>query len=307
MPVSSQGSCSSSVERAREQEQVIAGMYTGCHHTQLLPPNIHAGAVGEARAGRSPPPRPARQNGRSTPPANEDFLTFMLKSFGDPERLTRLQATFKKRDVDMGRFWNAWIICIQQTRALEVFNEKILMKCLKNVLFAWHRCARRGAIARIDFEIESLCLDRDINDSCEALAESSHGAPLSPREATTHELRMQSLLAALKKARVAERETAMRARKQEIENEGIVMELRGKMSELKTQLKQTEDKLRQTTHELTSQTDTIGSLCTMYLYKQEEVLVSPNPLCPPCLYIDCTKHVHTPKATHASRALCACE
>ena len=280
MPASN-GSSTSSVERARELEQALA-MATMHNGDELHQSELADKWSPQSQTSRSPP-RPARQGGRA-PPANEDFLSFMLKSFGDPERLTRLQATFKKAgSVDIGRFWNAWVLHITDQRALEVFNEKILMKCLKKVLMVWHRCANRSAIARIDFEIESLCLDSQINDSCDALAAgaSSGGAPLSPREATTHELRMQSLLAALRQARVAERETAIRATQREIENEELIVNLRGQISEFKTQLKQTEDRLRQTTHELKSQTDTIGSLCTMYLYKQEEVFLrlskSPSP------------------------------
>ena len=149
---------------------------------------------------------------------------------------------------------------MRQCKALESFNEKIIMRCAKQILLSWHNCARRDAIARIDFEIDSMLLQGNSTDTT-----------MSPREATTHELRMQSLLEVLRKSRVAEREISMRVTEQERVHDAFVVNLREEISQLKAKLKQTKDKLVLTTEELKSQNDTIESLCTMYLYKEEQL------------------------------------
>ena len=208
------------------------------------------------------PPQPPRPPRRARVLHNEDFLSYMLSSFGDPERLARLQMTFQRSgSVNFRLFFATWYTSTQRTRALEALNEKIIMRCAKEVLVTWHQCARRAAIERIDVEIDNLGI-------VDLSLELSLG---SPREASTHALRMQAVLTALRHARAAEREAALRASDQEMAHEEVVLDLRKQLSEMSALLKQTEDKLMRATQEIKSQNDTIGSLCTMYLYKQEEL------------------------------------
>ena len=232
-----------------------------------------------ASAEPAPANRPRQPRVRA--PANQDFLSFMLQSFAhDPARLVRLQKTFQHAGQVDGRvFLRAWSVQTQQVRTLEMFNEKMIIKCALKVLLTWHRCSRRAAIQRIDFEIDSLCLSRgDLNSSgTSSAAGASGGTPLSPRQASTHELRMQSLLAALRQARVAERDAAVRASEQQAVHGELVTALQGELSELKTKSRRTQEKLENATQETKSQNETIGSLCTMYLYKQQEVYASLTP------------------------------
>ena len=117
------------------------------------------------------------------------------------------------------------------------------MRCAKEVLVTWHQCARRAAIERIDVEIDNLGI-------VDLSLELSLG---SPREASTHALRMQAVLTALRHARAAEREAALRASDQEMAHEEVVLDLRKQLSEMSALLKQTEDKLmRATRHKTTA-------------------------------------------------------
>jgi hypothetical protein len=63
----------------------------------------------------------------------------------------------------------------------------------------------------------------------------------------------------------------MRVTEQERVHDAFVVTLREQISQLQAKLKQTKDKLVLTTEELKSQNDTIESLCTMYLYKEEQL------------------------------------
>ena len=168
----------------------------------------------------------------------------MLESFEDPHRLVRLQQTFKKAGTVDGRvFLRAWAARTEKVRALEDFNETLTMKRAKMVLSSWHRCARRSAIERIDLEIDSLDLGRlDLNGSGSIMG--GNGVPMSPqRQASTHELRMHAVVAALHRARAAEREASSRASKQEAAHGSLVLELKREISELKMKVKHAEDKL----------------------------------------------------------------
>jgi hypothetical protein len=145
------------------------------------------------------------------------------------------------------------------------------------VLLLWHRCARRAAIERIDGEIEGLRLDSTLNGSGGSPATPNLGlAPIrttpkrkSPREASTHVLRIQSLIAALRQSRAAEQETAERASAREQAHTALVTQI----LDLKTQLQSAEEKLGRAGDELKSYSDSLSSLCTMYLYKEDEVAV----------------------------------
>ena len=175
-------------------------------------------------------------------PASDDFLSFMLQSFGDPERLIRLQHTFQKAGTVNGRpFFRMWADRTQLARALETFNGRLIRKCAKDVLLTWHNCSRRAAIERRDFETESLNLDHKMDSSGDSIAPpacyTASGAPVSPREANTHELRIQSLLEALRQARVAERESTARACKLEETHNELAAEMRRQISDLKSQVR----------------------------------------------------------------------
>jgi len=224
---------------------------------------------------RTPSPSPTRPPPRRRALAGEDFLAFVLHSFGDPERLARLQQRLHNAGAVNGRpFLRAWAARARQGRALEAFHAKLIESCASGVLLMWHRCARRAVIERIDCEIEGLRLDSDPNGSGASLgtpAPTSPAAPMSPREASTHELRIQSLIAALRQSRAAERETAERASEREQAQDALATQLRAQISELKTQLRSAEGKLERARDELRSQSDALSSLCTMYLYKEEEV------------------------------------
>ncbi len=221
---------------------------------------------------RTPSPSPTRPPPRRRALAGEDFLAFVLHSFADPERLARLQHRLHNAGAVNGRpFLRAWAARARKGRALEAFHAKLIENCASGVLLMWHRCARRAAIERIDCEIEGLRLDCDPNGSCASLGTPAPTAPMSPREASTHELRIQSLIAALRQSRAAERETAERASEREQAQDVLVTQLRGQISELKTQLRSAEGKLERARDELKSQSDALSSLCTMYLYKEEEV------------------------------------
>jgi len=197
------------------------------------------------------------------PPPGEDFLSFVLQSFADQGRLMRMRECLQRRkSVDAGVYFAAWAAHLGQAKSLESFHEKVIMKRTKERLLRWHHCARRAAIARIDFEIDSLQLESD--------AVSSH---ISVRETSTHESRMQLLLAAFRQARVAERETTTRTSDEAAAHDEIVARMQGRISELEARLQQSETKYLYAARELKSSSDTIGSLCAMYLSKQEEVVM----------------------------------
>ena len=239
--------------------------------TRVMPVTISKDSSSHLSADRADPPSPQRPPPRSAK-ASEDFLSFMLESFEDPHRLVRLQQTFKKAGTVDGRvFLRAWAARTEKVRALEDFNETLTMKRAKMVLSSWHRCARRSAIERIDLEIDSLDLGRlDLNGSGSIMG--GNGVPMSPqRQASTHELRMHAVVAALHRARAAEREASSRASEQEAAHGSLVLELKREISELKMKVKHAEDKLEFASKEVAAQNDTIGSLCTMYLYKLEEM------------------------------------
>jgi hypothetical protein len=240
------------------------------------------GALGPVKARTSSPVLPSQRPRPLRAPTGEDFLTFMLKSFGDPERLARLQQRLQNAGAVNARvFLRAWAARAQQGLALESFHAKLLQNCATSVLLLWHRCARRAAIERIDGEIEGLRLDSTLNRSGGSPATPNLGlAPIrttpkrtSPREASTHVLRIQSLIAALRQSRAAEQETAERASASERAHTALVTQLRGQISDLKTQLKSAEEKLGRAGDELKSYSDSLSSLCTMYLYKEDEVAV----------------------------------
>jgi hypothetical protein len=255
---------------------------------------------GESATGRGAPgpvkawtPSPVLQSQRPMPrraPAGEDFLSFMLKSFGDPDRLARLQQRLQNAGAVNARvFLRVWAARTAQGLALEAFHAKLLQNCATSVLLLWHRCARRAAIEKIDGEIEGLHLDSTLNASGGTLNGSGLSPSTSqlrlqaqirttptrtsPREASTHVLRIQTLIAALRQSRASEQETAERASAREQAHTALVTQLRGQISELKTKLKSAEEKLGRAGDELKSYSDSLSSLCTMYLYKEAEVAV----------------------------------
>jgi chromosome segregation ATPase len=77
----------------------------------------------------------------------------------------------------------------------------------------------------------------------------------------------------LRQSRAAEQETAERASAREQAHTALVTQLRGQILDLKTQLQSAEEKLGRAGDELKSYSDSLSSLCTMYLYKEDEVAV----------------------------------
>jgi hypothetical protein len=237
----------------------------GARADRSAAPEDGAGAeVGPAcNASQPRPPKPKANTG-------EDFLSFVLQSFADQGRLMRLRQCFQRaRSVDTRTFFAAWVELLQQSRSIEGFHEKVIRRETRELLLKWQRCARRAAIARIDFEIDSLNLESDLGDHV-----ISESAALRQTSTHTHETRMQSLLAALRQARTAERETAKRASQQAATHQELLAEMRGQISGLQEELRQTEEKYMHAAKELKSSSDTLGSLCAMYLSKQEEVLLA---------------------------------